>query len=44
MNQIRVYVDNVFAAIPDTPEAREMKQHSGKHGGRLPGAAGTGEK
>ena len=24
MNQIRVYVDNVFAAIPDTPGARWM--------------------
>ncbi len=27
MNQIRVYVNNVFAAIPDTPEAREMKRN-----------------
>lgn len=27
MNQIRVYVDNVFAAIPDSPEAREMKRN-----------------
>lgn len=27
MNQIRVYLDNVFAAIPDSPEAREMKRN-----------------